>query len=52
MFLLIPSLLLIVAGASLLAQWGGGLFWVTAATVAGFFSASANSWVLLVEIKR
>ncbi|MBO0676518.1 hypothetical protein JRC04_03465 [Mycolicibacterium sp. S2-37] len=52
MFLLVPSLLLIVAGASLLAQWGGGLYWVTAAVVAGFLSASANSWVLLVEIKR
>lgn len=52
LFLLVPSALFVVAGASLLVQRGGGLYWVTAGVVAGFLSASANSWVLLVEIKR
>jgi modulator of FtsH protease len=31
---------------------GGGLYWVTAAVATAFLSATANSWVLLVEIKR
>jgi hypothetical protein len=30
----------------------GGLYWVTAAVATGFVSATANAWVLLVEIKR
>lgn len=52
LFLLIPSLLFVVAGVSLALQRGGGLYWMTAGVVAAFLSASANSWVLLVEIKR
>lgn len=51
-FLLVPSLLFVVAGVSVAAQSGGGLYWMTAGVVAAFVSASANSWVLLVEIKR
>jgi hypothetical protein len=53
MFLLfIPGPLLIVGGISLWCLAGGGLYWVTAAVATAFASASANAWVLLVEIKR
>lgn len=52
LLLFIPGPLLIVAGVSLWCQAGGGLYWVTAAVATGFASASANAWVLLVEIKR
>jgi hypothetical protein len=48
----VPALLLIVAAVSLWLQRGGGLYWVTAAVATGFVSATANAWVLLVEIKR
>jgi hypothetical protein len=48
----VPALLLIVAAVSLWLQCGGGLYWVTAAVATGFVSATANAWVLLVEIKR
>jgi uncharacterized membrane protein YdjX (TVP38/TMEM64 family) len=53
MFLLfIPGPLLIVGGISLWCLAGGGRYWVTAAVATAFASASANAWVLLVEIKR
>jgi modulator of FtsH protease len=52
LLLFIPGLLLIAAAVSLWCQAGGGLYWVTAAVATGFASASANAWVLLVEIKR
>ncbi len=52
LLLFIPGPLLIVAAISLWCQAGGGLYWVTAAVATGFASASANAWVLLVEIKR
>ncbi|KUI31376.1 hypothetical protein AU196_18855 [Mycobacterium sp. IS-1742] len=52
LILLVPSVLLVFAGLSLSLQWGGGLYWMTAGVVAAFLAASANSWVLLVEIKR
>ena len=50
--LLLPSIALIVGGVSLAAGEGGGLYWVLAATLFAFVSASINGWVLLVEIKR
>jgi modulator of FtsH protease len=50
--LLIPALLLMVAAISLWFTCGGGLYWITAAVATGFASATANAWVLLVEIKR
>jgi hypothetical protein len=50
--LFIPALLLVVGAVSLWLQRGGGLYWITAAVAAGFASATANAWVLLVEIKR
>ncbi len=48
----VPALLLVVAAFSLWLQRGGGLYWVTAAVATGFVSATANAWVLLVEIRR
>jgi modulator of FtsH protease len=41
-----------VGGASLLAGAGGGLYWTLAGIVGAFLAASANAWVLLVEIQR
>ncbi len=50
--LLVPSIALIVGGVSLIVGAGGGLYWVMAAILFAFVSASINAWVLLVEIKR
>ena len=44
--------LLIVGGVSLVAQSGGGLYWVVPAMVAAMVSAIIGAWVLLVEILR
>lgn len=43
---------LIVAGASMLAESGGGLYWLVAGIVFAITGAVANAWVLLVEILR
>jgi heme/copper-type cytochrome/quinol oxidase subunit 3 len=51
LLLLVPTLLLIAGGVVVAAaRWRP--LWVTAAVVTGFVSATANAWVLLVEIKR
>ena len=50
--LLLPSIAFIVGGVSLVAGVGGGLYWVLAAVMLVFVSASVNAWVLLVEIMR
>jgi hypothetical protein len=52
LLLVIPALLMIAGAVSLWLQRGGGLYWITAAVATGFASATANAWVLLVEIKR
>jgi hypothetical protein len=46
------ALTLAVGGISLLAEAGGGLYWVLAAVVLGLTGAILNAWVLLVEILR
>ena len=43
---------LVVAGATLVAGAGGGLYWTVPALLAGFSGAVVNAWVLLVEILR
>ena len=43
---------LAIAGATLLAQAGGGLYWVVPSVVAAIFFGLVNAWVLLVEILR
>lgn len=48
----LPSVVFIVGGVSLAADGGGGLYWVLAAVLLAFVSASINGWVLLVEVKR
>jgi hypothetical protein len=41
-----------LAGVSLAAHWGGGLYWLAAAVLLGTGGAALNAWVLLVEIVR
>jgi modulator of FtsH protease len=41
-----------VAGISLLAQAGGGLYWALAGAILAVVGAVLNAWVLLVEILR
>jgi hypothetical protein len=43
---------LIVGGFSVLAEAGGGLYWIVAGIVFAIVGAIANAWVLLVEILR
>jgi hypothetical protein len=43
---------LILAGATLLAQAGGGLYWLVPSVLASIFFGLVNAWVLLVEILR
>lgn len=44
--------LLLVGGVSLLAQNGGGLYWVVPAMLAAMVAAIIGAWVMLVEIVR
>ena len=51
--LVIPGTVPLIAGAvSLLAQSGGGLYWIVGGIVGALLSASVNAWVLLVELLR
>ena len=43
---------LVVAGATLMAESGGGLYWLVAGIVFALTGAVTNAWVLLVEILR
>jgi modulator of FtsH protease len=43
---------MIVAGFSVLAGAGGGLYWLLPELILGFSGAILNAWILLVEIKR
>lgn len=42
----------VVGGASVLAECGGGLYWVVAGIVFAIIGAVTSAWVLLVEILR
>jgi modulator of FtsH protease len=42
----------IAAGGSLLADGGGGLYWLVPAVLIAIISGLVNAWVLLVEILR
>jgi modulator of FtsH protease len=42
----------VVAGASLAAGAGGGLYWMVPALVFVFVSTTTRAWVLLVEVNR
>jgi hypothetical protein len=49
---LAASVPLAIAGVSLLAESGGGLYWLFAAVGISFIAAIGNAWVLLVEVVR
>jgi hypothetical protein len=49
---LVPALALVACGATMLVGAGGGLYWLAVAMVSGLAGATANAWVLLVEILR
>jgi hypothetical protein len=46
------ALPLVVAGISVLAGAGGGLYWLMAGTLLSFGASILNAWILLVEIQR
>jgi hypothetical protein len=43
---------MVVAGATLLAQAGGGLYWLVPGALAAIVAGLVNVWVLMVEILR
>jgi hypothetical protein len=43
---------LVIGGISLIAESGGGLYWILAGVALGTIGAVVNAWVLLVEILR
>jgi modulator of FtsH protease len=50
--IVLGTLPLIVGGASVIAETGGGLYWTVAGMVLAIGGSVANAWVLLVEILR
>jgi hypothetical protein len=42
----------VIAGISVLAGGGGGLYWLVAEVVLALIGAMVNAWILLVEIQR
>jgi modulator of FtsH protease len=48
----LATLPFVVAGVSLLARAGGGLYWVVAGVVLSLLVGLTNGWILLVEILR
>jgi hypothetical protein len=49
---LAASLPVIAAGVSLLAERGGGLYWLAAGFILALAAGIGNAWVLLVEVVR
>ncbi len=43
---------LLIAGATLAAQAGGGLYWLVTSVLSAIIFGLSNVWVLLVEIQR
>ena len=43
---------LVVGAISVLAEAGGGLYWIAGAIIGAIIGSVANAWVLLVEIQR
>jgi len=46
------TLPMLVAGISVLAGAGGGLYWLVPELIMGYAGAIINGWILLVEIQR
>jgi hypothetical protein len=49
---LAASVPVVAAGVSLLAEWGGGLYWLAAGFALALAAGIGNAWVLLVEVVR
>jgi modulator of FtsH protease len=45
-------LLMVIAGATMLAHRGGGLYWMPVGAIASLGGAMLHAWILLVEIQR
>jgi modulator of FtsH protease len=52
LLLALGSVPFVVGGASVLAEAGGGLYWIAAGIAGAIAAGVANAWVLLVEIQR
>ena len=48
----LATLPILIAGVSLIAESGGGLYWLLAGIIGAILGSGANAWVLLVEILR
>jgi hypothetical protein len=48
----LATLPMVIAGASLFAGRGGGLYWTLFGVVASFLAALMDAWILLIEIQR
>jgi modulator of FtsH protease len=48
----LPGILVVAGGASMLAESGGGLYWLAASLNVTMIAFFVNAWVLLVEILR
>jgi len=46
------TLPVVVAAATLLADGGGGLYWLVPAVLFSYVAALTNAWVLVIEIRR
>jgi hypothetical protein len=40
----------LIAGVTLLAHWGGGLYWLLPATIAGLAGGVVSAWLFLVRV--
>jgi hypothetical protein len=49
---LASSVPMVAAGVSLIAEQGGGLYWLVAGVILAFSAGVGNAWVLLVEVVR
>lgn len=41
-----------IAGASVLAQAGGGFYWALGGVLGAYLAAMFGAWVLVIEIRR
>jgi hypothetical protein len=46
------TIILVIAGVTLAAHHGGGLYWIPAAFILAIMVAAVNAWVLLVAVAR
>ena len=52
MLLAISGVPLLIGSLSVLAETGGGLYWIAAGILGAIVGGVTNAWVLLVEIHR